>query len=593
MYSLHDYNQEASILFRGNNMLLSKLVCATTKETPSDVKILSHALMLRAGFIKQMTNGIYSLTMPAQIMATKIENIIREEMNKIDGQEVKFPVVMPRELWESSGRYQSIGQEMVRFKDRTGHDMLLGMTHEEAAVHMAKNIVLSYTQLPCMIYQIQTKFRDEARARAGLIRVKEFTMADAYSFHLTYEDLKEYYDKCYDAYVNIFKRVGLKNFIGVKSDTGMMGGSVAHEFMSLTEIGEDSLVLCPHCGYKANMEVAESVLEPVKKKESSELKEVFTDKAHDINEVVKYLNLDILDTMKAVVFAVKGEDTIVVAFIRGDLEVNESKLKKAIQKNIVPCEDAEGAGLFAGNIGAVGLDTNKFTIVFDSSLKNRNNLCCGANRADYHMVGVDMDRDFPDAIYYDIAKVKDGGNCPICGKGVNIQNGIEIGNIFQLGTKYTQSMGMTVLNDKGEAINPIMGCYGIGVGRAIASVIQESNDEYGIILPISIAPWQVHLVGMRMDDEIVSKNAYKVYNELKQKGVDVLFDDRKAQAGVKFADSDLMGMPLRVVISPRSIKQGQVEVMDRSTRTVTMVNSDELVSYIENTIKEMKACFNV
>ena len=308
-------------------MLLSKLVGDRVKETPADVKILSHALLVRAGYIKPVANGIYSLTSPAQLMSVNIENIIRDEMNKLDGQEVKFPVVMPKEMWEASGRYYSIGSEMVRFKDRGGKDMLLGMTHEEAAVHLVKNTVSSYTQLPFMIYQIQTKFRDEPRCRGGLIRVREFTMKDAYSFHMTQEDLEDYYYKCLEAYNNIFRRIGLKKFIAVKADSGMMGGNVSHEFMLLTEVGEDTLVLCDECGYKSNMEVATSVRDAVDFGEREEMKEVFTGDAKEIEAVSEFLGVPTEKTMKAVVFAVKGEDTTVVVFIRGDLEVNEAKLK--------------------------------------------------------------------------------------------------------------------------------------------------------------------------------------------------------------------------------------------------------------------------
>ena len=363
-------------------MLLSKLVGERVKEAPSDVTILSHVLLARAGYIKPVANGIYSLTSPAQLMALNIENIIRDEMNKIDGQEVKFPVVMPRELWELSGRYYSIGSEMVRFKDRGGKDMLLGMTHEEAAVHMAKNTVSSYNQLPFMIYQIQTKFRDEPRCRGGLIRVREFTMKDAYSFHMTQEDLEKYYARAYDAYMNIFRRIGLKRFIAVKSDSGMMGGNVAHEFMLLTDVGEDTLVLCDECGYKSNMEVATGVREDVDFGEDKPMKEVFTGDAKEISAVCDYLKAKPYQTIKAVVYAVKGEKTIVVAFIRGDLEVNEAKLKKTVRKNVVPWAADGESGLVAGNIGPVGLDVKDAVVVFDKSLEGAYNMIAGANKAE-------------------------------------------------------------------------------------------------------------------------------------------------------------------------------------------------------------------
>lgn len=568
-------------------MLLSKLVCTTTKETPADVKIISHIMLARAGFIKPVSTGIYSLSMPAQKMALKIENIIREEMDAIDGQEVKFPVVMPRELWEGSGRYESIGSEMVRFKDRNDHDMLLGMTHEEAAVHLAKNTLSSYNQLPCMIYQIQTKFRDEPRARGGLIRVREFTMKDAYSFHMTNEDLEKYYDRVYEAYFRIFRRIGLKNFIAVKSDTGMMGGSVAHEYMLLTDDGEDELVLCDSCGYKSNMEVADSV---ITKNEGADapLEEVYTGEAHDIEEVCNLLKIEAKDTVKAVVYAIKGESGTVVCFIRGDLEVNESKLKKVIGKNIVPYDARGDARLCAGNIGVLGLEIEDCIKVYDKSLEGAKGMVTGANKAEYHLVGLNFDRDMAGIPFHDIKKARQGDLCPVCGKPLNIQNGIEIGNIFQLGTKYTKSMNMTVTNDKGEAVNPIMGCYGIGVGRAIASIAQESIDEKGMILPISVAPWQIHICALRYDDSEVKRVCDEVYNNLLARGYEVLLDDRDLSAGVKFADADLFGMPIRMVISPKSIKNGTVEVKLRGEKESSNIVFDELYEKIDEIVLSLR-----
>lgn len=569
-------------------MLLSKLVCTTTKDAPSDAKIISHILLARAGYIKQVAGGIYSMTMPAQRMAYKIENIIREEMDRVDGQEVKFPVVMPRELWESSGRYDSIGSEMARFKDRSNRDMLLGMTHEEAAVHLTKNTISSYQQLPCMIYQIQTKFRDEARSRGGLIRVREFTMKDGYSFHVSQEDLEKYYARVYDAYFRIFNRIGMKNYIAVKSDTGMMGGSVAHEYMLLTADGEDELVLCDSCGYKSNMEVADGVI-TAKVNTDSNLEEVFTADAHEIAQVQKFMNIEAADTVKAVVFAVKGSDETVCAFIRGDLEVNEAKLKKVVQKNIVPCEATAGNGFVAGNIGPLGLNVNNCTIVYDNSLQGCVGMVCGANKPEYHIKGLNFDRDLSAITFSDFKKVKVGDKCVVCGKPLHLENGIEIGNIFQLGVKYTKSMNMTVLNDKGEAFNPIMGCYGIGVGRAIASVLQESNDERGMILPISIAPWQVHICPLRYDDLAVKAASDAIYNELLAQSVEVIMDDRSCSPGFKFADADLMGMPIRVVISPKGLQNGNIEIKVRKDAASYNVEKDKAVAEIVAKIAELKA----
>ena len=568
-------------------MLLSKLVCERTKEAPQDARIKSHILLARAGYIKQVAAGIYSLTPPAQRMSKKIQEIIREEMNAIDGQEVLFPVVMPREMWEESGRYTSIGQEMVRFKDRTGHDMLLGMTHEEAAVHMARHIVSSYNQLPCMIYQIQTKFRDEARSRGGLIRVREFTMKDAYSFHVSQEDLDRYYRRAYDAYYRIFRRIGLKNFTDFKSDTGMMGGSVAHEFMLVTPAGEDTLVFCDGCDYRANMEVAECKGEVLPRKEMP-LELVNTGSAATIEEVCSLLKTEKSRSIKAVVYAVRGDSSkIVVAFVRGDREVNEAKLKKAVGLDVAPYDSSVTEEIACGNIGPVGL-SERIIKVFDRSLKGATGMIAGANKPEYHYIGLDAERDLSGAEFKDIAKVAEGDVCPVCGGRLRIENGIEIGNIFQLGTKYTAAMNMTVHAEDGSSFNPIMGCYGIGVGRAIASVAEESNDENGLILPVTVAPWQVHLIVLRPDKEEIKAAGDKVCAELEAAGIEVLYDERDCAAGIKFADADLMGMPIRIVLSPRTLADGEAEVKLRRGGEAMRVKTDALVEKASELIALLK-----
>ena len=567
-------------------MLLSKLVGERTKTTPADATAASHVLLMRAGYMKLVANGIWTLAMPAKRITKKIENIIREEMDAIDGQEVMFPVVMPKELWAESGRYYSIGDEMARFKDRSGRDMVLGMTHEEAAVQFARDTVSSYQQMPFMIYQIQTKFRDEARCRGGLIRVREFTMKDAYSFHTSQEDLEKYYQRAYDAYVRIFKRIGMKRVVAVKSDSGMMGGNIAHEYMLLTAIGEDSIVICPECGYKANMEIAVTNRLPVRDEKSEELKEVYTADKKDIESVCKELGADAKKTIKAVCYYEKGTENIVLCFIRGDLEINESKLTKIIGKQIVPANLTDSEVLHAGNIGCVNLNTQGMTVVYDKSLENANNMVTGANKAEYHLVGVDMARDADVKEYIDIAKVQVGDVCPVCGKPLTVENGIEVGNIFQLGTKYTKAMNMTVHNSDGKEINPIMGCYGIGVGRALASVAEESHDEKGLIWPMTIAPWHVYLCGLRLDDPTVKAEADKLYAEMTKAGIEVLYDDREASAGVKFSDCDLMGIPIRAVISPRSLAKGEIELQTRDKSLQTNVKIEESIDFIQKIIKE-------
>lgn len=563
-------------------MRISKLVGERTKTAPSDAVIKSHSLMIRAGYIKLVANGIWSLAMPAKRIARKIENIIREEMDALDGQECSFPVVMPRELWEESGRYTSIGDEMVRFKDRNARDMVLGMTHEEAAVQFARDAVNSYQQLPFMIYQIQTKFRDEGRPRGGLIRVREFTMKDAYSFHMTQEDLEAYYKRAYDAYDRIFRRIGMKNFIAVTSDSGMMGGRISHEFMLLTPIGEDSIVICPKCGLKANMEVATAANEKYPAEEAKKAEEVYTGSAKEIAEVTKYLgDVSAERTIKAVCYNIKGDSVhTVVAFIRGDLEVNEAKLKKVLQAEVVPAALSDGT-LTAGNIGPVGLPEKDIIVVYDNSLRGAVNMVTGANKPEYHIKNVCEGRDFVISESFDIAKVKTGQKCPVCGAELTVENGIEIGNIFQLGTKYTESMGMTVLNAEGKAVNPIMGCYGIGVGRAIASIAEESADEKGLNWPMSVAPWHVYLCVIRPDDERVRAKAEELYAELEKRGVEVLMDDRTQSAGFKFADCDLMGIPLRLVVSPRALERDEAEIKIRSTGEIITCPYSECVDRIE------------
>lgn len=564
-------------------MLLSKLVGERTKSNPSDATIASHALLVRAGFIKLVSNGIWSLAMPAKRVARKIENIIREEMDAVEGQEVSFPVVMPKDLWAESGRYFSIGDEMVRFKDRCGRDMVLGMTHEEAAVQFARDAVNSYQQLPFMIYQFQTKFRDEARSRGGLIRVREFTMKDAYSFHISNEDLEKYYYRVYDAYTRIFERIGIKRVVAVKSDSGMMGGSIAHEYMLLTDCGEDTIVICPECGYKANMEVAVCKRNPVRDGASEELQEVYTADKGEIAEICELLNVEAAKTAKAVCYFIKGSEKCVVCFIRGDLEINESKLKKVVGADIVPANIKDIPGLHAGNIGPLNLNVKDAQIIFDLSLEHANNMVCGANKAEYHMTGLDFDRDLQGIKFVDIAKVMQGEICPVCGKPLTLENGIEVGNIFQLGTKYTKTMNMTVLDKDGQAVNPIMGCYGIGIGRAIASVAEESHDDKGLIWPMSIAPWQVYLCALRIDDPSVRDAADNLYKELTDAGIEVLYDDRACSAGFKFSDCDLIGLPIRVVVSPRSLAEGKAEIQ---TRDKTLQENCEL-STLRERLKEL------
>lgn len=570
-------------------MKLDKLVGDRFKERPSDCQIESHALMTRGGYIKYVANGIYSSFPPLKRITKKIENIIREEMDAVDGQEVSFPVVMPATLWQESGRYESIGSELLRFTDRNRQPMVLGMTHEEAAVQLVREYANSYTKYPFMIYQIQTKFRDEARPRGGLIRVREFTMKDAYSFHTSQEDLEKYYVRVHKAYERIYARCGVPEVISVKSDSGMMGGSVSHEFMLLTPIGEDSIAVCKHCGYTANVEAAKSVIENARDDVSEELKEVYTPDIHTIEDICAFLKTPLEKSCKAVVYQKNHDNSFVVIFIRGDLDINETKVTNFLGCDIHPAVITEECGLNAGYIGPVNLSVNGgFTVLYDNSLLNTNNLSCGANKNEYHLTGLDMSRDVPAAEYHDFAKITDGGICPECGeKAISISRGIEVGNIFQLGTKYSKSMNMTYLDKDGNTQIPIMGCYGIGVGRLAASVCEVCHDDYGPIWPMAIAPWQVHICAVRSDDEKVRAAADKLYEDLQNAGIEVIYDDRNVRAGVMFSDADLIGVPLRIVVSPRNLDEGVFELNSRDKKISEKINPADALERVKELIKQM------
>ena len=544
-------------------MKLEKLVGDRFKERPSDCVIDSHALMLRGGYMKYVANGIYSSYLPLRRITRKIEQIIREEMDRIDGQEAQFPVVLPASLWQESGRYESVGNELMRFSDRNGAPLVLGMTHEEAAVQLVREYGQSHNKYPFMIYQIQTKFRDEARPRGGLIRVREFTMKDAYSFHTSQADLEAYYDRCFHAYQRIFARAGVPEVVPVASDSGMMGGNLSHEFMLLTPVGEDSIAICENCGYRSNLEAAESIVENQRDETSHPLELVYTPNIHTIEDICGFLGTPQKKSCKAVVYQRNTDNSYVVLFLRGDLDVNETKLTNFLGCGIHPAAIDEECGLHAGYIGPYGLKGD-LTVLFDRSLQGANNLSCGGNQEAYHYTGLDMEREFPSAVYHDFAKIAENGVCPHCKKpDIHISRGIEVGNIFQLGDKYTRSMQMTYLDQNGESHHPVMGCYGIGIGRLAASVCEAHHDDYGPIWPISIAPWQVHLCAVRADDPAVRACADQLYEDLQGKGIEVIYDDRNISAGVMFSDADLLGVPIRVIVSPRNLRENCCEIVTR------------------------------
>lgn len=546
-------------------MLIENLIGKRLPDDPKDAQTPGHRLLLRGGYVRQIGQGIYSLLPLAFRACAAVEQIVREEMNAVGGQEILMPVAAPAELWMESGRFQAIGDELVRFKDRTGHAHVLNMTHEEVAVDVARANIDSYRQLPAMIYQIQTKFRDEARSRGGLIRVREFTMKDAYSFHRTEEDLKQYYMQVHKAYLRIFKRVGLRHVVDIESDTGMMGGSAAHEFMLVSPVGEDTLVLCPESGYRANREVAKARRSYSNGEAMQPLVEVETPGQKTIEEVTAFLKTDAKHACKCVAFVAAGKPAL--AFVRGDYEVNLPKLKKALRTaDIRPMQESEfeAIGSVAGFVGPVGIDPQKAAMVFDESVAQTANLVIGANRKDWHATGFNFPRDIAaGAAVADITDVVEGDLCPLSGQPLTLTRGIEIGNIFQLGYKYSKAMNCTYNEEDGSLQIPIMGCYGIGIGRTMASVVEESNDANGPLWPISIAPYKVQVCCLQAKNEEIAAAATKSYEELRRAGLDPLLDKRQVGAGFMFADADLIGAPIRLIFSKRNLEKGVAEAKYR------------------------------
>ena len=570
-------------------MRMSKMLGRRIKEDPKDAKTVSHKFLVRGGYIRGVSAGIYSMLPLGMRIIEKIEAIIREEMNRIDGQEVKMPVVLPAELWEESGRYQTVGQELLRFKDRNDKPMILGMTHEEAVVHLVRTEVTSYKQLPIMAYQLQTKYRDEARPRAGLIRVREFTMKDAYSFHTSQEDLEKYYERAHEAYERIYKRVGMKHVVSIKSNSGMMGGNVSHEFMSIADCGEDTIFLSPDMkSYKANREIAVSALKFEKTEPEKPLEKVHTPGQKTIEEVAKFLSVKAENTGKAVFYA--GPDgKLIFVLIRGDFEVNETKLQNHLgisELKFANDDQIRAAGAVPGFASPVGIDPAKAKIVVDPSAAGTSNLVVGANETDYHYINFNYGRDLKDADVVDIAAVREGDPCPVTGQPLLMKRGIEVGNIFQLGTKYSKPMNCNYLDKDGKSHPMIMGCYGIGVGRTMASVVEDSHDDYGPVWPMSIAPYQIHLCALNPDKDGVGAAAEKLYDELNKLGVEVLFDDRGEKAGFMFSDADLIGIPFRAIVSPKSLAQGKVEFKLRTSRDAELLPIEDAAKLLAEKVTE-------
>ena len=566
-------------------MRLSKLFARTWREAPAEAELASHQLMLRAGYIRRLAAGIYSYLPLGWRVIRNIQEIIRQEMDAIDGQELNMPVVHPAELWQESGRWHDIGPELARFKDRGGRNMVLGMTHEEVVTDLARREVDSHRQLPFMVYQIQTKFRDEPRSRGGLIRVREFMMKDGYSFHPDQEDLDRYYPSVCQAYFNICRRCGVEVAM-VASDVGMMGGTGAHEFMLVTPAGEDTLVLCRQCGYAANQDVAE-ILRKGAATEAESLTEVATPGQQEVVEVARFLGKEMDSVLKTLVVVAEGKP--VLACIRGDLEVNERKLANCLgvgEVRLAQDEELTEWGLVGGYVSPVG--NGDYRVVVDPSVVEAEGLVAGANREGYHFTGARFDRDFSATEVTDIARARTGDSCVECQGELELVRGVEIGNTFKLGLKYSESMGARFLDQEGTEKPLVMGCYGIGLGRLAACVVESHHDDKGIIWPLPVAPYQVHLVSLGTGDE-VTQAATGVYDELTAQGISVLYDDRNASAGVKFNDADLMGMPLRITVSKRNLKESAVEVKARKESQASSVALDQLVPWVQKWIQEEMA----
>ena len=561
-------------------MKVSQLVTKSLRDDPPEAETASHRLMLRAGLIYQVAAGIYASLPLAFKSLRKIEAIIREEMDRAGGQELLMPALQPMELWEQTGRGAAFGDNLFSLEDRRGRPMVLAPTHEEVVTGIVKANVQSYRDLPVILYQIQTKFRDEPRPRAGLVRVREFVMKDAYSFNADEESLDDSYQAMAQAYKNIYRRCGLPVLMA-EADSGAIGGKDSHEFILTTPTGEDTVITCSACGYTANAEKASGVYHELSAEDEESLEEVSTPGVKTIDGLAQYLNISDEKTFKAVFYMADGE--LVFVTIRGDLEVNDIKLKNALHASdlhLADDQEVAKAGFVAGSASAIGIHDIKR--VGDLSITRGNNFVVGGNKADTHLRGANYPRDFQVDILTDIALARPGQGCPNCGQPLEAVRGVEVGHIFKLGTFFSEALGANYLDQNGQHQPILMGCYGIGVGRLLAAAIEQNHDDKGIAFPATIAPYQVHLVGLNLADEQVAEEAERLYQELQDQGIEVLFDDRTEQtAGVKLNDVDLLGLPVRLVVSPRNMKAGVVEFKQRLDETSSLVPTGEVVAALQ------------
>jgi prolyl-tRNA synthetase len=567
-------------------MRMSTIFGRTLREAPSDVEVASHRLLLRAGFIRQLAAGIFSYLPLARRSIGKIEKILREEMDAAGGQEVSMPVVQPADVWERSGRYTTTGQELVRLGDRRNREMVLAMTHEEIVAGLAASEVDSYQRLPRLVYQIQTKFRDDPRPRAGLIRAREFTMKDAYSLDKDERGLDERYRTLYKAYFRIFARCGLPA-IAVGADVGIMGGSMAHEFMYVTPIGEDTILICDNCGYTANRQVARFRKSIPEAEDQKPVEKVATPGADTIETLARSLEIPKSGTAKALfkVATVGGSERFVLAVVRGDMELNETKLANAVgASGLRPAlpEEIRAVGAEPGYGSPLGVEGA--IVVVDDAIPASPNLVAGANEEGFHFLNVNYGRDFEADTVADIASAGDGSLCPECGDAMRAVRGVEVGNIFKLGTRYSEAFGASFLDKDGRRRPVVMGSYGIGLGRLLACIAEEHHDENGLVWPVWVAPYHVHIVAAEADER-----AEGLYERLVSAGVEVLYDDRRESLGAKFKDADLIGVPVRLTLTPRSLQRGGVEIKARSDSAGYIVSIEEVVTAVNKEISRQEA----
>ncbi|KKX53976.1 proline--tRNA ligase [Brevibacillus borstelensis] len=563
----------------------SQMLIPTLREVPSDAEIASHKLLLRAGMARQLASGIYSYLPLALRTLQKIQAIVREEMNRAGGQELLMPAMQPAELWHQTGRWDVYGPELVRLKDRHDRSFALGPTHEEVITSLVRDEINSYKKLPINLYQIQTKFRDEVRPRFGLIRSREFIMKDAYSFDTTQEGLDKNFQAMYDAYTRIFTRVGL-NFRAVEADAGAIGGKGTYEFMALCDIGEDTIAYSENGDYAANLEKAEVVYKPAAKPQGDTpaVEKVHTPDVKTIEQLTQALDVEASRIIKSLVYRV--DEKLVMVLVRGDHEINEVKLKNlydATHVGLASEQDILAAiGTPVGFVGPVGVDQEKLEIIADNFVQDVADGVAGANEKDYHLVHVQAGRDFTVSRYADLRNIMEGDECPRGGGLIKFARGVEVGHVFKLGTKYSTAIGATYLDENGRSQPMIMGCYGIGVSRTLAAAIEQNNDEHGIIWPVSIAPFHVHVIPVNAKVEAQRLISEEITEALEAAGVEVLYDDRPERAGVKFKDADLIGLPLRITVSDKASEEGLVEVRVRRTGETHEVKRTELVSFVKS-----------